>query len=114
MIEFTSKAGGTVSMLAADGRQLLGVLGKDAQAARGVITPEQMGAAIAALEAAGQAQAEAHRAALAAVERRAERDERSAQDERQGAPVSTAQRAFPLIELLKRAQAAGEPVLWGV
>lgn len=113
MIEFTSKVGGAVSLLTPDARQLLGVLGKDAAAVHGVITPAQLSAAIVALEAAGRAQADTHRAALAAREQRMARDQQTPEDE-QGPPVSLTQRAFPLLELLRRAEAAGEPVLWGV
>lgn len=113
MIEFSSKAGGSVSMLSADGARLLALLGKEAQAVRGVITPEQLPAAIAALESAGSAQAEEHRAALTALEQRSEPAERTG-PEAQEAPISLAQRAFPLIALMRRAQAAGVPVLWGI
>lgn len=114
MIQFTSKAGGAVALLDADGRHLLQALGKEAQAARGVITPEQLPVAIAALEAAAQAQQSAHQAAVLAAEERAGRGAASAEDERHGPPVSLAQRAYPLLQLLRAAHAAGEPVLWGV
>jgi hypothetical protein len=98
--KFKSKAAGDLIMLGPHGDQLMRILGR-APAAKGIIEPAQMAAAIAALE-------------------QAIADEAKAGDEEEGdkpegpRAVSLRQRAWPLIEMLKRAQAANEAVVWGV
>jgi hypothetical protein len=101
--KFKSKAAGDLIMLGPHGDQLMRIMGR-APAAKGIIEPAQMAAAIAALE-----QAIADEAAPADA----------ADDENENKPegpraVSLRQRAWPLVEMLKRAQAANEPVVWGV
>ncbi len=106
MIKFRSAATGDVQMLDADGAQLLALIGKT-DTARGVITPEQMGEAIARLQA---ATAGASRASAAASPGPESGD---GPDELPEEPVTMAQRAFPLLEMLRRSRIAGDPVLWG-
>ena len=101
MIRFTCKATGAFEMLDEHGARLLGVIGKQA-GERGIITAEQIPGAIAALRAA------------TANERKASRGPRDDSGDDDEQPVSLAQRAFPLLDMLERAQAANEPVLWGV
>lgn len=101
---FKSKAAGDVIMLAAVADGLLGIIGKEA-APRGIIEPAAMPAAIAALQ--------------AAIAEEGGADARSASDQDEPdahAPraVSLGARAWPLIEMLREAHAAGEPVVWGV
>jgi hypothetical protein len=104
MIKFSSKSSGDFQMLDAHGNALLALIGKG-PAPRGVITPEQIPAAIAKISAASAAdQADSKRHAKAQPEGASETEE----------PISLGQRAFPLLDMLRRAQAAGEPVLWGV
>lgn len=102
--KFKSKATSDVIMLGPNGDQLLRLIGRE-PAAQGIIEPAAMPAAIAALEAAVVAD-EAARA-----EARAEEVE---PDEREGTQVALRQRVWPMIEMMRRAHAAGEPVVWGV
>ena len=104
--KFKSKASGDVIMLAASGDAVLRTIGKE-PAAQGIVEPADMPAAMQAIEAAVAAD-EAARA-------RAEQEARSAgatPAARDG--VSLRQRAWPLVEMMKRSHAAGEPVVWGV
>ena len=102
LYKFRSKAAGDLIMLGPTGDQLLRIIGKD-PAHKGIIAPPAMPQAIAALE-------------KAVADDEAER----AQAEREGAPprreghVSLRQRAWPLVEMLKRAQAADKEIVWGV
>ncbi|MBE7419935.1 MAG: DUF1840 domain-containing protein [Ideonella sp.] len=93
--KFKSKAGGDVIMLQPHGDQLLRLLGRE-PAAQGIIEPADLPAAIQALqEAAARAQAP------------------QADDEGERG-VGLRQRLWPMIELMKRAQAEREPIVWGV
>jgi len=104
--KFKSKAAGDLIMMGPSGDQVLRIIGKE-PAAQGIIEPAAMSAAMAAIERA-VAQDEAERA----------RAEREAQAEgRTLAPregVSLRQRAWPMIEMMKRAQAADNEIVWGV
>ena len=90
--KFKSKATGDVIMLQQHGDQLLRLLGRE-PAAKGIIEVADMSAAMRALQ---QAAAQAAPAA----------------DDDRG--VGLKQRVWPLIEMMKRAHAAGEPIVWGV
>jgi len=94
--KFRSKAAGDLILLGPHGDELLRVIGRE-PAARGIIEPAAMGAAIGALEAAAAADPGAAEG-----------------DEHEPRGVSLRQRAWPMIEMLRRAQAAGQPVVWGV
>jgi Domain of unknown function (DUF1840) len=99
--KFKSKAAGDVIMLGPNGDQVLRLIGKE-PAAKGIIEALAMPAAIAALEQA-IATDEATRKAPA--------------NEREDTPqdrISLRQRAWPLVEMLKRAQAANQEIVWGV
>ena len=99
--KFKSKAAGDVIMLGPNGDQVLRLIGKE-PAAKGIIEPAAMPAAIAAIEQAVTTD-EAARQAPA--------------NERDDAPhdrVSLRQRAWPLVEMMKRAQAAHQEIVWGV
>lgn len=96
--KFRSKAAGDLIMLGPQGDQVLRAIGRE-PAAQGIIEPAAMAAAIAALEAAVAAEAV---------------DGAEAEDHERPRAVSLRQRAWPMIEMLKRAQAAGQPVVWGV
>ncbi len=96
--KFKSKATGDLVMLGPQGDQLLKIIGRE-PAPRGIIEPAAMDAAVAALE-----------AAIAAETAPAEDDE-----DRDGPrAVSLRQRAWPMIDMLKRARAEEQPVVWGV
>lgn len=99
--KFKSKAAGDVIMLGPNGDQILRVMGRE-PAPKGIIEPADMAGAIAAIE-----------AAIAAEE--APADDEDGDDAKQGPrAVSLRQRAWPLVEMMKRAQAANEPIVWGV
>ncbi len=102
LYKFRSKASGDVIMLPVHGDALLRLLGRE-PAARGIFEPAHMPALLAALEAA-VAQAEAGEA---------EAPTRETGDDGPRA-VGLRQRLWPMIELLHRSHAAGEPVVWGV
>lgn len=109
--KFKSKAAGDVIMLQPTGDKVLGLIGKD-PAPQGIIEPSQMPAAIRAL-------ADAVAADDAARARRAsgEQDRDIGEDEPAAGgrdKVSLRQRVWPLVEMMKRAQSADEPITWGV
>ena len=97
LYKFKSKEAGDVIMLEANGRQILEIIRKD-PGPKGIILPEQMPAAIAALE-----------AAIAL--------ENSGDEEVGGIPaegVGLHQRALPFINMLRVNYTAGKDVVWGV
>ncbi|MBX3619727.1 MAG: DUF1840 domain-containing protein [Rhizobacter sp.] len=104
--KFKSKAAGDVIMMGPGGDQVLRVIGKE-PSAKGIIEPGDMPAAIAALE---QAVAD-DEAARQGGNANADDD---ADTPRKGDGVSLRQRAWPLVEMMKRALAAREPIVWGV
>jgi hypothetical protein len=105
--KFRSQATGDVIMLERLGDRVLDLIGH-ARAAQGIIEPAAMPAAIAALEAAVRAEeAKAGRAAKAS-------DDADADAEDRGDDVPLGSRVWPMVEMLKRAHEAGEPIVWGV
>lgn len=102
--KFRSKAAGDLIMLPAHGDQLLRLLGRE-PAAQGIIEPADMPAAIAALQAAAEA---------GAADQAPPADDAQADDEAPRDRVRLRQRLWPMIEMLRRAHAADEPVVWGV
>ncbi len=106
LYKFKSKAAGDLIMMGPSGDQVLRIVGKE-PAPKGIIEPDAMPAAIAALE---RAVAE-EEAARARAEREAEAEGRTLAP-REG--VSLRQRAWPMVEMLRRAHAAGQDIVWGV
>lgn len=99
--KFKSKAAGDVVMLGPNGDQILRILGRE-PAPKGIFEAADMAAAIAAIE-----------AAIAAEE--AAPSDGDDDDAKTGPrAVALRQRAWPLVEMMKRAQAANEPIVWGV
>jgi hypothetical protein len=103
MYRFRSQATGDVLMMQATGDVVLRLLGRE-PAERGIIEVAHMADAIARLQAASAASAAAPDAAPG--------DDAADDDAQRG--VGLRQRLWPMIEMLRRAQAAGEPVVWGV
>jgi hypothetical protein len=100
LFKFKSRATADLIMLEPNGRRVLEIIGKNPDDAHGIVTAEQIPAAIAALEAAGTAPAD---------------DEEGADDEGQGTqrdPVSLRQRAAPFIDMLRRSAAEAHDVVW--
>lgn len=102
---FQSKAAGDVLMLGPDGDKVFNAMGRE-PAAQGIIAPDAMPSAIRAIEAA-LAQEESQQPVGRAVA-----DARQAEDG--GDAVSLRQHAWPLMEMMRRAHAAGEAIVWGV
>lgn len=106
MIRFSCSATGEVNMLDVHAEMLLTAIGKTL-GERGVITPAEMPSAIAALESAGQQDRHARQ------DEEVESDE-SDEDEMHSNQVGLSQRAFPLVEMMKRALEADVSIIWGI
>ncbi len=109
MYKFKSRATGDLIMLEPNGRQILKIIGKDATPShgQGILLPQDMPAAVQALEAAvAHEEAQRAQAALEAQERG------EAPPRFEG--ISLRQRALPFIEMLKRCQRADKEIVWGV
>ena len=104
--KFKSKAAGDVIMMGPAGDDVLRLMGK-AAAAQGIIESGAMGAAISALEQAVAADEAAR--AQAETEAAAEGQKLAPRD-----GVSLRQRAWPLVEMMKRSSAEGADIVWGV
>jgi hypothetical protein len=104
--KFKSKATGDLIMTGPVGDQVLRIVGKE-PAPKGIVESAAMPAAIAALESA----IAADEAARAEAEREAQAEGRKLPPRKE---VSLRQRAWPMIEMLKRAHAARESIVWGV
>ncbi len=106
MYKFKSKATGDLIMLTPNGDALLRALGRE-PSATGIIEPVAMDAAVAAIE-----------RAIADDEAERARAEQEAAAEGHKLPprgdITPRQRFVPMIDMLRRAQAAGEPITWGV
>ena len=104
--KFKSRATADLIMLDANARTLLEIMGKSPDDAQGIITVEQIPAAIAALEA----------AAAEETARRNAQPEDDEQDEDAAAAshdsVGLAQRIVPLVDMLRRSAAEGKDVTW--
>lgn len=103
---FKSKAGADVIMLAPQGEQVLRLLGRPGQA-QGILSGAELASARAALEQ-GVAEDEA---AFARLQQEAEA---AGEPPPRREAVSLRQRVWPLLELLRHSQQAGEDLLWGV
>ena len=108
LFKFKSKATGDLIMLEPNGRRVLQIIGKD-PSATGIILPEQMLAALEALQAAiAQEEAAIETAKLAAKE--AGKDAGTTPSD----AVPLRQRALPFVDLLKKCHAAQAEIVWGV
>jgi hypothetical protein len=109
IITFRSKAGPDITMFGDVARRLLAIIGKDA-GERGVVTCEQLPAAIAALKAAMDADKKARAGKspeqLPAFE--------PAENGEMRPYVNLASRALPLLDLFERSLRRDQPVTWGV
>ena len=110
LYKFKSKSTGDVIMLQPNGQRLLEIIGKDSateHAAKGILTPEQMPGALAALETAIAREEAEQKAAIA-----------QALAENKVPPkfeaISLRHRALPLMDMLRRSEKAGHDVVWGV
>ena len=107
MYKFKSRATGDLIMLEANGQQVLQIIGKEDSTLKGILLPEQMTAAVAALEAAvTQEEAELTQRVQAA------KAKGEAPPRPQG--ISLGQRVAPLIAMMQRCQKANTEIVWGV
>jgi len=105
LFTFKSASIGNLIMHEKSGKEILALLGKNPEDQRGIITVEQLPAAIAALQAA----VGADKARQPGTD--VQMSENEAADNQ---AVSLLQRAVPFIEMLERALKDNEPVVWGV
>jgi hypothetical protein len=105
--KFKSPATGDLVMLADTGDRLLRAIGRE-PSARGIIEVEAMPAAIAAIDAAIEADEAARRGASAPD------DEPEARAEAAPGALPLRRRFWPMVQMLERAHAARESVVWGV
>ena len=107
LYKFKSKATGDLIMLEPNGRRVLQLIGKHSPEGKGILLPEQMPAAIEALQAAIAKEEAEHQAA---------RDDALARGETppEHEGVSLRQRATPFIDMLRRCHAAKKEIVWGV
>lgn len=104
--KFKSRATADLIMLDANGRKLLEIIGKSSDDVHGIITVEQIPAAIAALEAAAAAEAAPHNA-------QTEDEGQDAEEAQSGNDsVGLVQRIVPLVDMLRRSAAEGKEVTW--
>lgn len=97
LYKFKSREAGDLLMLEPSGRRILEIIGKET-GPTGIILPEQMPAAIKALEAA------------IALEKAGGEEAGAAS----GDGLGLQQRALPFIDMLQRNHKAGHEVVWGV
>ena len=116
-ITFKSQATGDLFMVQAHAESLLKLLGK-APAAKGIIEPKDMPAALETLRALGDEVAEDEGASAPGRGRDDDADAREDGEPREpgflGERVSLRLRAWPLIQMLEKAHAADKPIVWGV
>jgi hypothetical protein len=110
LVVFRSKAAGEIFMFAETARRILEILGRS-DAARGVITAEQVPDALGRLVAAVEQEKAEIKAAAAAAD---QDDRRGTESAAVPAPITLGQRAFPLIEMLRAADKRKVDVTWGV
>ena len=103
---FKSKASANLIMLQPNGERMLEIIGKDTSG-KGILLPEHMPAAIAALEA-----ALTEDTATSAPDAMVAADNRAASSP--GERISLRQRAAPFLDMLRRSHQSGEAVVRGV
>jgi hypothetical protein len=104
--KFRSQATGDVIMLGPHGDHFLSLLGRE-PAPKGILEVAHMHEALARIDAALKAEQEAGDAPAPPA---AEGEETS----RKADAVSLRQRLWPMVEMIREAQAAGQPIVWGV
>jgi hypothetical protein len=106
LYKFKSKAAGDLIMLEPNGRRVLEIIGKD-PGPKGIVLPEEMPAAMQALDAAIAREEAEHQALI-------EQAKAKGQVPPKFDAVSLRQRAVPFLDMLKRCSAAGKEIVWGV
>ena len=106
-ITFKSRATGNLIMLDAVARRVLDILGKETDARTGILTVEQIPAAIAALQAAVEADEQRRVQA-------ADPDDADPDATLRAEDVTLRQRIRPFVDMLERSLAEQHQVVWGV
>ncbi|MGH6622552.1 MAG: DUF1840 domain-containing protein [Burkholderiaceae bacterium] len=109
LVVFRSRAAGEIYMFAESAARIFAILGR-AETPRGVITVDQVPDALQRLSAAVDLEKAETRAAESAADSR----ERAIDDPARPQGVTLAQRAFPLLEMLRAAEKKKVDVTWGV
>ncbi len=110
LYKFKSKAAADLIMLQPNGQRVLTIIGKETGAPggdKGILLPQDMPAAISALEAAIVQEETQQKAAREAALARGETPPRFES-------IGLRQRALPMIDMLRRCEAAKQPMTWGV
>jgi hypothetical protein len=104
--KFKSKAAGDVIMMGPNGDEVLRIIGKS-PSPQGIIEPAAMPAAVKAIEDA---------VAVDEAQRKQAEQEAAAEGRRPPARdgVTLRQRAWPLVDMMKRAHGADQEIVWGV
>ena len=102
---FKTKAAGDLIMMGPAGDAVLRILGRE-PSAQGIIEAAALPAAMAAIEAAVAADEAARKESGA--------DALAAPAGGSGDKISLRQRAWPLLEMMRRSQAEGADIVWGV
>jgi flagellar biosynthesis/type III secretory pathway chaperone len=110
LYKFKSKAAGDVIMLQANGQALLEIIGKHSPSEpslKGILLPEQMSLALAALQ-----------KAIALEDAQRQQVIAQAKTENSSAPrfetIALRQRALPLMDMIRRCAQANQAITWGV
>ncbi len=109
LVVFRSKAAGEIFMFAETARRVFEILGR-AEAPRGVIVADDVPAALAAIEAAVEAERERDKAA----DDQAELADRAGDGAAPPRAITLAQRTWPLVEMLRAARKKSVEVTWGI
>jgi hypothetical protein len=109
LVVFRSKAAGEIFMFAETARRIFDILGRP-DAPRGVITAEQVPDALERLTAA----VEEEKAQLKAAEAEADLRDKEGANGVSARAITLAQRAFPLLEMLRAARKSNVDVTWGI
>lgn len=110
LYKFKSRSTADLIMLEPDGKRLLQLIGKD-PGPRGIVTAEQIPAAVQALEAA--VLDEERRFGEGGQPANADAADEMEPDDKDRDPVGLRQRAAPFIDMLRRSAAEGSDVVWG-
>ena len=105
LINFKSPASGDVVMFEENAKEMLAALGKSPDDVRGVVTVEQLPAAVAAIKLAMEASHKLPEPPTAMI---------GESEDTPGGGISFHQRALPFLELLERSLRDEVPVTWGV
>lgn len=120
MIKFTAHSSAPIQYLKSDAKRLLRIIGKDDSSAQGIITEEQLPAALQALEQAIEREETAPEVGIGTPQHLPVHEsnpnqhahDADDQDEQAQASVSLRKRALPLQQLLRQAQQDKEFVVW--